>query len=219
MTNGSLLENFYQVGKYVDRFNVSLHSLNSDVYSSIVGSNPDALSKVIKGIHKVVSKFPNAQIRFNATVLKGVNDDLDSISSILDFAQDVHASVKFIELYPSSTTGYVPLVDVENKLKELRFEKIQENARQSIYSRDNAVNAVVTRIFCAHAARNQDPNGYCRLNQDLFITPEGGIKTCMNTSEVVSISDAVKSRDLKRVSCQFASAINQMGRHCHQRKD
>ncbi len=113
----------------------------------------------------------------------------------------------------------MPLSAVEDILMQQHFEKVRSNERQTIYSKDNAMTAVVTRIFCAHAERSQNPAEYCRANQDLFITPGLGIKTCMNTTEGIPIFEAVHSRDIKRVSHQFMLAISKMGRHCNQRKD
>lgn len=217
VTNGSFLEEAYQVGTYVDRINISLHSLDKNIYHSVVGTN--SLDKVINGIHKIIEKYPNAQIRFNTTILKGLNDDKKNISQLLDFTSELKASIKFIELYPASKSNFVPLSVIENILKQKQFEKIRSNERQIIYLKDNAITAVLTKIFCAHAATSKKPTEYCSAHQDLFITPDGGIKTCMNTNEEISILNAIRNRDIKRLSHQLNLAISQMGKHCNQRKD
>ena len=96
-----------------------------------------------------------------------------------------------------------------------QFKKIVENNRQTIYSRNNnAVTAILTRIFCAHAITTENSSKYCQEHQDLFITPDGGIKTCMNTPNKVSIAQAVHQRDLKQLSHKFMSAISEMGQYC-----
>lgn len=158
----------------------------------------------------MVSQYPNVQIRLNTPVTKGINDDVECISRILDFAKSIKGSVQFIELFPKTAYGFVPLADIEPILQQCCFTYTPADNGQAIYSRDDGVKVVLTRCFCAHAERMENPSLYCKENQDLFITPSGGIKTCMNTSNEILVADAVKNRDMKSIARQFENAINQI---------
>jgi len=105
-TNGFLLSKKICIGNYVDRVNVSIHSLNKETYEMLSGRK-DVLQVVIYGLQKLRDCFPKLDIRINTTLIKNINSDKESINELLSFASRLNASIKFIEMYPSSLNQFV----------------------------------------------------------------------------------------------------------------
>ncbi|MDR1426032.1 MAG: hypothetical protein LBI70_03540 [Rickettsiales bacterium] len=147
---------------------------------------------------------------YNATVFK----------NILDFATEYNLSVKLIELYPESAVGFVSLKNLEDVLRHFLGAKFSsKNGRQIIYQA-NGVTIILTRVLCA-AAKNSiemSDSEFCKINQDFFITPDGGTETCAASDEGVSIYNSVKNRDESLLRLNFEKARLSFGNRCLDRK-
>ncbi len=112
-TNGILLEKFaeklFRAG--LKRINISLDSLNPEIYNRINGGN---LKDVLNGISHAKKFFKN--IRINVVLLKGVNEK--ELSDFIEFGLENNLTIRFLELMPVKTMdntslkrgGEVPLL-------------------------------------------------------------------------------------------------------------
>ncbi|MFV0625906.1 MAG: radical SAM protein [Alphaproteobacteria bacterium] len=211
VTNGSLIfKNIDILTKNVSRVNVSLHSMNSKLYQSITGTNKNALFHVKEGLAMLKSTSSNIVIRLNSTFVKGANNSLDAVQSIISFASTINASVKFIELYPKSSKLFVPIEIMVSYLEELGYTLLFHDDRQSSFQKDEEI-VYLTKIFCAYSEHFKNRQEVCRDKQDLFITPSGKIKTCMNNNFGVSIYEDILNRDSKKLKYNILRAINLFG--------
>lgn len=98
-SNGLLLlekaEELYKAG--LNRINVSLASLQPEVYKKIYGS--DSLKTVLKGLQKA-KKIGFDPIKLNFVLMKGINDN--ELDSIIDFCSKNGFILQLIELHKVS---------------------------------------------------------------------------------------------------------------------
>ena len=211
VTNGSLiLKNIETISRYVNRVNVSLHSLNSDLYRGITGTNKNALVLVQEGLKELRKNSPAIDIRLNVTFVKNVNDNLNAIQDLVDFANTLNASIKFIELYPNSDEMFVPLNVLSSFLDTLGYKKYSKDDRQILFYK-NEQQVTLTQIFCAYSEQIKSRSAFCKEKQDLFITPSGKIKTCMNRNSGVFIGQDILNLDSMMLKFNILKAINLFG--------
>ena len=95
-TNGVLLDDYieYLVYSNVRDINISLDTLDPEVYESITGK--DELSSVMRSIQSCLANGVN--LKLNVVPIKGVNEeDLPGLAAL---ARDYNVAVRFIELMP-----------------------------------------------------------------------------------------------------------------------
>jgi|GEM_PF-1683736 len=47
--------------------------------------------------------YPYVEMRLNTTFVKGINTSEEEILQYLDFAKEIQASIKYVELYPNDS--------------------------------------------------------------------------------------------------------------------
>ena len=97
-TNGYLLERDAEalVGAGIDRFNVSIDSLQRDRFFEM--TRRDALPRVLRGL-EVLAAFPEAHpIKVNAVAMRGFTED--EVLPFAHFAREHPYEVRFIEFMP-----------------------------------------------------------------------------------------------------------------------
>ena len=97
-TNGILLEKFAEKLFYagLKRINISLDSLNPEIYNRINGGN---LNDVLNGISHAKNFFKN--IRINVVLLKGINEK--ELADFVKFGLENNLTIRFLELMPVKT--------------------------------------------------------------------------------------------------------------------
>ena len=101
-TNGVCLAEKAQAPRQagIDAVNVSLDSLDEEVYRRLTGRN--ALGSVLRGIQAALDAG-FAKVRVNAVLIRGENDT--QAEKLIGFARDNPVDVRFIELMPFSEQG------------------------------------------------------------------------------------------------------------------
>ncbi len=173
-TNGSLLateaKKLYACG--LRRVNVSLPTLNAEVYSKLTDGN---LENTLEGIKAAVAAGFKP-VKLNMVVLNGIN--VDAVPEMMDFTRQTGTILQLIELDPVNVEDdyfsmYHKILDdyeemLRQKAVEVKTRRFMHNRR--VYHLSDVTVEVVhpteNREFCSHCTR-------------LRVTSNGMLKTCL----------------------------------------
>lgn len=212
VTNGALLDNYPEIGDYVKRINVSLHSLQQDEYEKITRTRIK-VDHILANIALMKKLHPDLIIRLNATIVKWRNDNPDDIEAMINVADMYGLSIKFVELYPNTDPEFIPLQSIEQILEEKWFEKQSNKPRQSVFQRGKRT-IILAKIFCGAASQYNDPEDFCRQSNDLFVTPDWWISPCPVNIQKVSAYNAIKQRHTTQLQKLLGKAVNEIHKTC-----
>ncbi|MCD6446398.1 GTP 3',8-cyclase MoaA [Candidatus Bathyarchaeota archaeon] len=204
-SNGFYLEEYaeklYEAG--LKRVNVSLHSLDQQIFEKITGVN--AVEKVKKGI-KVAVKSGLKPVKINMVVLKGLNDK--DIPRMIEFSKNCGAILQLIEFQPIQYGApywkkfYYDLSLVEEELKENSKDVLvrELQRRRQYYLRNGGIVEIVKPMhnssFCMNCTR-------------LRVTADGKLKPClMRNDNLVDVKPILESHDLKELEKAFEEAVS-----------
>ncbi len=135
-TNGTLLARQISPGKTmatalreagVQSVNISLDTLDRDVYSQITGR--DFHAQVLQGIDAAIAVGFN-QIKLNTVLMRGRNED--QLVPLIEFAASRNLILRFIEMMPVSTTevlsehNFVPILEAKRLIESVYGSLIPE---------------------------------------------------------------------------------------------
>ena len=168
VTNLSLLSNPETLA-YNDQINISLHSMDAEVYKKITGSKIP-VSQIIDKIKAIRTNLPILDIHLNATIIRNKNDDIKSMENLVQFATKIDAKAKFIDLASENAKEVVPYEEIKTKVSKMGFKKASEEDWQSYYKRD-IDRIIITK--CGFSNQNiKHSNGY----RNLFLYSDGDFK-------------------------------------------
>jgi len=173
-TNGALLATAAKElhANGLKRVNVSLPTLNAEVYSSLTGGR---LGEALEGIKAAVDAG-FCPVKLNMLVLNCVNDH--DFPEMLRFARETGTILQLIELEPINvtdayySTNHRTLDEYENLLKQkaLKVETRQYMQNRRIYHlpgvKAEVIHPTEDAEFCMHCTR-------------LRVTSDGKLKTCL----------------------------------------
>jgi cyclic pyranopterin phosphate synthase len=169
--------------KGLKRVNISLPTLDADVYDKLTGGR---LEDVLEGVKAAVDAgfYP---VKLNMLILKGINDY--AVLEMIDFARDSGTILQLIELEPINVSGtyysahHKSLDEYEDMLrqKSVQVETRQRMQNRRIYHLPNVTVEIVHPIenteFCKHCTR-------------LRVTSDGKLKPCLmrndNTVDILA---------------------------------
>ncbi len=212
VSNGELLNNYFDIFSKINRLNVSIHSFDEETYNSIV-QRKDKLKKVMSNLAELRNINPNIDIRINTTIVKNQNDSVEDYSKLIEFAKTLNASIKIIELFSENSSKIVTSNEIKDTFLNFGFKVFEEHNHKLVLF-DGETKIIISKIFCAAAHNRYNPNDYCNQNNDLFISPEGKIKLCRYLDEEVSILHEIKNRDLDGLNYKMILANKLLGLHC-----
>lgn len=213
ITNGELLLEHEKVIPYIKRINLSLHSLDKVKYEKIV-NRIDKMEKILRNIAYIRNKYPNVDLRLNVVLTKGINDTEENIMELLNFAEKIGGSIKFIELYTIKKEDIVKLEFVEDILLKNNYKYYHSSNVSKKYMTNGKIDVVMSRIFCANAEKHFEPAYYCNKYNDLFVTPDGYVNICREKNDKISILNEVKKRDKEGLIRKMNEALNSIGKKC-----
>ena len=197
VTNGSLLDKHVDICKWLEKITVSVHTTDNAKYQEIIG-RPFALTSLMQNLSLAREKYPNANLRFNCTVVKGVNSSEENILDIIKFAKKMGASIKFIELLPETKEddeNFVPIEEVEKILVNHNYKLIENGLLQKIYFDGESV-IVLARIVCSVSRHLGTATPHCTATNSIFLAADGTIKPCMKNSFEINVLQEIKNRDI-----------------------
>ncbi len=195
-TNGQSLEqSAYELKKAgLDRINVSLHSLDPDVYQNLTGTND--LELVKRGILKSV-EVGLSPVKVNVTLIKGYNED--EIQSLIEFAAESNTTLQLIELQrmqedeePNGNDNWADLTPLEMFLskKASNIEKRPLHGRR-LYTVMSAKGPTEVEVV-----RPWNNPSFCGGCTRLRITSDGKLKPClMRNDNLIDIRSFLNDYD------------------------
>lgn len=199
-TNGTYLEDLALDLKKagLSRVNISLHSLNSETYRRITGT--DNLQRVKRGIKRAVQVGLNP-VKVNMTVLRGYNDK--EIKDMMEFAADMGCVLQLIELQQmefdsqGTTNLHVNLNTIEIELAEkaTHTENHQHNGRYQYL-----VPLASGKEVAVEVVRPMHNPAFCGECTRLRVTSDGKLKPCLlrsdNLIEITNLEDSHSNYNL-----------------------
>ncbi|TFF87754.1 MAG: GTP 3',8-cyclase MoaA, partial [Promethearchaeota archaeon] len=182
-TNGQYLykkaEDLFNAG--LNRINISLSSLKSDMYSKITGS--DTLEIVLRGIQKAKEVGFNP-IKINYVMLRGLNDN--ELNDMIDFSAKNGVILQLIELHDKSDA-----VGIEKQF----YDKYHVDLKDIIYSLEKEAIKVKTRGMMQNRKVIFLPNGaiievihpdheFCMGCTKLRVGCDGNLFGCLYRSDL-----------------------------------
>lgn len=212
VSNGELISNHFEEFKKIDRLNVSIHSFDEGKYNKIV-QRTNKLKKVLSNLAQLRNLNPNIDIRINTTIVKNQNNSIEDYKKLLEFAENLNASIKIIELFSENKNDIIPLEEIKDTFLGLGF-KIYEEYNHKTELFNGRTKIILSKIFCAAANSRYAPNDYCNIHNDLFLSPDGKIKLCRYIEDEVNILDEIKKRDTDGLNYKMSLANRLLGMHC-----
>ena len=212
VSNGELLDRYYDSISMIDRLNISIHSLDESKYAKVV-QRQNKLQKVLHNLMELRNRNKKIDIRINTTIVKGLNDDDKSYNQLIELAKSLKASIKIIELFSTNKKEIVPLNQIQNILFTKGFKLKEQDLFKNILT-DGDIDIILSKIFCAMATDYYNPNSFCNANNDLFITPDGKIKMCRNNTTTIDILNEIKNKDANKIKQKFELANEMLGKTC-----
>ncbi|MFW9980931.1 MAG: GTP 3',8-cyclase MoaA [Candidatus Thorarchaeota archaeon] len=210
-TNGVFLEDMAEDLKEagLSRVNVSIHSLDPEIYSRITGF--DDLEKVIRGVKRAVD-VGLSPVKVNMTIIRGYNEE--SIEDLMVFASEIGATLQIIELQqiPEGDSDrqmelWVDLKPLEEELRE-RAIKTEKRSTQSRYQ--HTINLDSQRSVVVEIVRPMHNTAFCDKCTRLRVTSDGKLKPCLyrldNMVEIFSCGDQPEDMDI--VEQAFEQAVS-----------
>jgi len=205
-TNGTLLGRYAEMlhANGLKRVNVSLPTLNREVYGKLTGGR---LEDALDGVKTAVNVGFDP-VKINMLVLKGINDS--DIGQMINFAGETGAILQLIELEPINITSayysehHKPLYEYEEALKReaLEVETRGYMHNRHIYRLPNANVEVIHPIenteFCTHCTR-------------LRLTSDGKLKPClMRNDNLVDVLTPFRSGASEEELAELFRQVNAM---------
>jgi cyclic pyranopterin phosphate synthase len=156
----------------LSRVNISLPTLNPDVYNNIMGGN---LQDAIEGVEAAVEAGMQP-VKLNMLVLKNVNDG--ELDNMIKFAAQTGTILQLIELEPINLSNnyyechHLSLDNIEQKLEalalETRVRKFMQKRRVYVLpeAKVEVIRPIENTEFCANCTR-------------IRVTSDGKLKPCL----------------------------------------
>ena len=184
------------------RVNVSLSTLDPNVYNNLMGGD---LEDAIKGVKATVEAGLHP-VKLNMLVLKNVNDG--EIEKMIQFAAQTGTILQLIELEPINLSKkyykryHLGLDEIEQKLKKLasetRVRKYMQKRRVYVLPKVNVevIRPIENTEFCANCTR-------------IRVTSDGKLKPClMRKDNLVDILAPMRNgADDKKLTEIFIEAV------------
>ena len=203
-TNGTHLKGLAKDLKAVGlgRVNVSLPTLDPDVYNDVMGGN---LQDALDGVRAAVEAGLHP-VKLNMLVLKNVNDG--EIEKMIQFTAQTGTILQMIELEPINLgkayyeRHHLGLDEIEQTLKKLASEtivrKYMQNRRVYILPKGKVelIRPIENTEFCANCTR-------------IRVTSDGKVKPClMRTDNLVDLLTPMRNgADDKKLKEIFVEAV------------
>lgn len=201
-TNGVMLEPLADELKNagLNRVNISLDSLDSDVYRAITGASSE---KTVRGIKKAVGTFD--KVKINVVIIDGVNNE--STDAFVNFARENPVDVRFIELMPMGTGEK----GIKNSDILARFPYL--------YPCENGVFGEPAKYYTADGFSGRvgfiSPvsSAFCADCNRMRLTSDGHLRLCLGCNDEIDISAELREKNREELKKKIIEAVSKKPRN------
>lgn len=212
VTNGSLLSAHLPMLKYVDRINVSIHTLNDRTYERITGKK-DMLEHVKENLKLIRSLYPNLRIRLNVTPCKSNGWSDEELNRILSFSRKLNSSMKMTELFPRSNSDCIRISVLREQLDKSGYIYVETDDRTELFTKDGH-NVYLTQCTCSKACKTKNAVKYCRATHDLYVNHNGKFLLCRLGNDAIDFWNEIDSNDLENLKVKINIAKLRVPEQC-----
>ena len=215
VSNGSMINMYPNIFQWLEKLTVSVHTTNNQKYQNIIGC-PYDFNSLKENLLLVRNKNNNLHIRFNCTIVKGLNSSENDVLDIINFAESINCSVKFIELLPNTTGDeklYVPIEEIEQILLKHNYKLTQDSILQKIYTNKKNI-IVLSKIVCSISRKLGTSSPHCTETNSIFLASDGTIKPCMKNSLEINVLKEIKDKNLKNFEKKMQIFFNIVSTIC-----
>lgn len=194
-TNGVLLPAYIEeIKNSVDAINISIDSLDPDVYARVTRGG--RLSDALDGL-RVAKENTFAEIKINAVLMKDVNDG--EVRAFADFGRERGVRVRFIETMPFRDNASLKkyMISSEKIIGEygLAFHESDNNARYYLFPDGTEIGFIsaLSHKFCADCNR-------------IRLTADGKLLPCLHGNREIDLKPYFDDNDIENA---FKVAIMQ----------
>jgi len=190
-TNATLLEKYAHdlAAAGLNRINVSLDSLNSLRFRKLTGAE---LAPVLAGI-AAAEQAGLTPIKLNTVLMRGINDD--EVATLIDFASDHNATIRFIELMPMKQ-------GMEWKRHYISIDEVLQG--EDVCRRVDVAAPLLTGNTAARYLPLKNGKGevgfimpmserFCEGCNRLRLTSDGGLRSCLPADHQLNLRDLIRS--------------------------
>lgn len=173
----------------LDRVNISLDSLDPQIYGFITNGPEKTLSKVMDGIHAAVDAGLTP-VKLNMVLLKGLNDT--EMDSMLDFTRTYTGDV-ILQLIELMDFNSMSQYQIDADAVEKTLEHLADDIRvRSMHRRKKYIIAGSEVEF----VRPVDNTQFCANCNRLRVTADGKLKPCLLTNDDLVDVSSTGSEDM-----------------------
>ena len=195
VTNGSLLHSHLTSMKYVKRLNVSIHTLNPEMYSQITNREERKLFIVKENLKVIRNLYPEIEIRLNVTPCKNQKWSLQELQELISFAEEINATIKCTELFPNTLEDCVNIETLSKELQNLGYIYKPTESRTECYEKAEK-EIFLTQCTCSKAILYDNPVAYCRKNHDLYVNYNATFLLCRLGTENIDFWEEIQEGKL-----------------------
>lgn len=194
-TNGSLTDRLRALHGLVDEMKFNIDSIDPHVYEEI---KQLPYQRLLQNVMEAKQNGVYTKINTPFT-------SLENALGLIDFSSENGIEIKFIELLmPGFSRPQPEITKLEDVLRGRGYE-IRQNGLKRIAQRGDSI-ITMMRCYCRDAVLADDVEDarlLCREYTDLYITPEGGAKTCIYSLSSIPIYEPVMAGDHKLLQGRF----------------
>ncbi len=189
-SNASLLERHAKAlaRAGLGRINISIDSLNALRFRRLTGGE---LQPVLAGI-RAARDAGLAPLKLNTVLMRGINDD--EVAELIDFAADIGATIRFIELMPMKQ-------GMDWKRHYIAIDEIL--ARRDVRARVDVGAVPADGNTAARYLPLRDGSGevgfimpmssrFCEGCNRLRLTADGGLRSCLPADRQLNLRDLIR---------------------------
>lgn len=212
-TNFSLYDqtDHVDLGKYLKKVNVSLHSLDSETYMGIIGKNVTT-EEICEKICDFAKNNTNTKVGLNCTLTKH-NNSQDTINNLIVFSKKVGNKINFSKIFTEDIEEQIDISNLKDMLGNAGYTKKSCGVRSDVYIQGESV-VKVSKILCENAGLQSNPEKFCKENRDLFITSDGKIDICRVNNINIDLYNDIKHKDEKAIIEKIRKALEMLGEGC-----
>lgn len=205
-TNGTYLKEYAKLLKEsgLDTINISLDTLNKDKFKHMTKTD---IEPVLEGIYEASSLGFN--LKLNTVLVRNFNDD--EILPLVEFAKELKARIRFIELMPVGKLDFFNNSKIVHNAEVFRLLEKTYGTLKAL-PEDGSKSAkrfLIESINTEVGFISPISSPFCDGCSKLRLTPEGTLMYCLRTSSGINIKKIIREEGLEAFRKMMPDIIRQ----------